>query len=279
MPSETHVGLREAAERLGVHYMTIYRYARTGRLPAERVGATWRVAIEDLESFRPPVDHGSSARRSQPRRPSRLLDRMAAGDEPGSWSIVEEALTSGASAHEVYIDLLVPALRSIGERWENGQLSIAGEHRASAVATRIVGRLGPMFAKRGLSRGTIVLGAPEGDHHALPCAIVADLLRGRGFEVLDLGANTPVRSFVESAQGANRLIAVLVGVSSEDSLVRLPQIAVALRAASLATPVLFGGGAIVNQNAALDLGADGWSGADATSVIDAVEDVASRSTR
>lgn len=276
MHRATHVGLREAAERLGVHYMTIYRYARTGRLPADRVGSTWRVAIADLERFRVPEEHGTSTRNSQPRRPLRLLNRMTAGDEPGSWSIVEEALTSGATAGEVYVDLLVPALRTIGERWEQGRLSVAAEHRASAVATRIVGRLGPMFARRGLSRGTIVLGAPEGDLHALPCAIVADLLRGQGFEVLDLGANTPVRSFVESAQGANRLVAVMVGASSKDSLERLPEIGVTLRVEARTTPLIFGGGAIADESAALDLGADGWSGANAASVVDAVERIASR---
>jgi len=277
-PQATHVGLREAAELLGVHYMTVYRYARTGRLPAERVGAAWRVATADLERFRTPHDLATATRDPQPRRPARLLDRMTAGDEAGSWSIVEEALTSGATANEVYVDLLVPALRTIGTRWEQGQLSVAAEHRASAVATRIVGRLGPMFARRGLSRGAVVLGAPEGDLHALPCAIVADILRGRGFEVLDLGANTPVGSFVESAQGTNRLIAIIVGVSSVDSLKRLPEIAIAVRAAAPATPLLFGGGAIGDQSRAIHLGADGWSGAHASSVVDAVEEIASRST-
>ncbi len=279
MPEATHVGLREAAERLSVHYMTIYRYARTGRLPAERVGSTWRVAIADLERYRVPEERGSSTRNSQPLRPMRLLGRMTAGDEPGSWSIVEEALTSGATANQVYVDLLVPCLRTIGAEWAQGHLSVAAEHRASAVATRIVGRIGPMFARRGLSRGTIVLGAPEGDLHALPSAIVADVLRGRGFEVLDLGANTPVRSFVESAQGANRLVAVMVGASSNESVARITEIAVDLRVAAIGAPVLFGGGAIANQSVALDLGADGWSGADASSVIDAAEGITSRSTR
>ena len=276
MAEETYVGLREAAEHLGVHYMTVYRYARTGRLPAERVGSTWRIAIADIERFRVPEVNGPSARKSQPPRPMRLMDRMTAGDEPGSWSIVEEALTSGATAKEVHLDLLVPALRAIGEEWEHGRLSVAAEHRASAVATRIVGRMGPLFARRGLSRGTVVLGAPEGDLHALPSAIIADLLRGQGFEVLDLGANTPVRSFVESAQVANRLVAVVVGATENVSLDRLAQIAIDLRANEVAAPLLFGGGGVGNEGIALDLGADGWSGADATSLIDAVERVASR---
>jgi excisionase family DNA binding protein len=271
---ETHIGLREVAQRLGVHYMTVYRYVRIGQLPAERQGATWRVAIKDLDRLHLPDPKPSRSRTSRQHRPTWLLDRLVAGDEAGAWLIVEEALTSGASAREIYVDVLVPALRAIGEQWEVGRLSIAAEHRASAVATRIVGRLGPMFARRGLSRGTIVLGAPPDDLHALPSAIVADLLRGRGFEVLDLGANTPVSSFVESAKEANRLVAVLVGATSKDSVARLPEIAIALRNAGIGAPIFFGGRAIRSESIARGLGADGWSGNDADAVIASVEGVA-----
>jgi excisionase family DNA binding protein len=42
-PAAGLLGLREAADRLGVHYMTAYRYVRTGRLPATRIGAQWWV--------------------------------------------------------------------------------------------------------------------------------------------------------------------------------------------------------------------------------------------
>ena len=244
MSDETYIGLREAAERLGVHYMTVYRYVRIGQLPAERHGATWRVALTDLDRLRTPEQIPPRSRNSREHRPAWLVDRLVAGDEPGAWQIVEEALASGTSSKEIYTDVLVPALRTIGEQWQDGQLSIAAEHRASAIATRLVGRLGPMFARRGLSRGTIVLGAPEGDLHALPSAIVADLLRGRGFEVLDLGANTPVTSFVECARGANRLIAVLVGATSRDSITHLSEIAAALRLEGIGAPILFGGHAI-----------------------------------
>jgi methanogenic corrinoid protein MtbC1 len=131
-----------------------------------------------------------------------------------------------------------------------------------------------MFARRGLSRGTIVLGAPEGDLHALPSAIVADLLRGRGFEVLDLGANTPATSFVECAIGANRLIAVLVGVTSRESVSRLSGIAVALRDEGISAPILFGGRAVPVESIALDLGADAWTGMDAEAVLATIENLA-----
>ncbi len=90
MTATDRVGLREAAERLGVHYMTVYHYVRTGRLPAEREGATWLVERADLEALAAP-----SAPPARAPRPGRLAERMVRGDEAGAWAIVEGAMASG----------------------------------------------------------------------------------------------------------------------------------------------------------------------------------------
>lgn len=272
MSGPARLGLRDAAAHLGVHYMTVYKYVRTGRLPAERRGSQWTVTVADLDRLGEPgrLAEAGPARRS---RPNRLRDRMVAGDEPGAWTIVEEALASGRAASDVYTGMLVPALRSIGDGWERGRLSVADEHRASTVATRIVGRLGPRFARRGRTHGTVVLGAPEGDLHALPSAIVADLLRMRGFEAIDLGANTPARSFVETAVSADRLVAVLVGATWEGSIASLASTVEALRAAGVDAPILVGGRAVGDRQSARALGADHWSGTSGESAVAAVEAV------
>ncbi len=206
------ITLQEAAQRLGVHYMTAYRYVRTGRLAAKREGARWIVDAADVEQLRAPT---LRPRRGQARveARSRLEDRLVAGDEAGAWAVVEAGLASGMDAADVHLDLLVPALRSIGDGWEAGRLTIADEHRASAVAGRVIGRLGPRFARRGRKRGTVLVGAPANEEHALPSAILSDLLRGAGFEVIDLGADTPAESFAETARGANRLVAVLIAIT------------------------------------------------------------------
>jgi excisionase family DNA binding protein len=51
-PLLERVGLGEAADILGVHYMTVYRYVRTGRLAAKRESARWSVAVDDLHRHR-----------------------------------------------------------------------------------------------------------------------------------------------------------------------------------------------------------------------------------
>ena len=63
------IGLREASTVLALHYMTVYRYVRTGRLPARRVGGGWLVRRSDLEALAPtPAAPTERGRRGRPRQ-------------------------------------------------------------------------------------------------------------------------------------------------------------------------------------------------------------------
>lgn len=270
------IGLQEAARRLGVHYMTAYRYVRTGRLPAQRDGVQWLVDPDDLAKLQGGNRDRPGARRPSGDRVAILAARMAAGDEAGAWRVIEDSLASGMDPADVYLDLLVPVLRGVGDGWADGTATIAQEHRISAVALRVIGRMGPLFARRGRKRGAVIIGVPAGDEHGLPGAIIADLIRGEGFEVTDLGANTPGSSFAETAQQAARLVAVVIGatVPGHDSDIRCA--IEELRRAGVTAPVLVGGAAIRDAEHAFSLGADDWTGPDGRAVITAVAAVAAR---
>ena len=268
--------LYEVAERLGVHYMTVYRYVRTGRLDGHKVGVEWRVDPDDLEAFIADASTSSAAKSAaqsesnggdgEPtpsRRPRvdyrrRLVDRLVAGDENGSWAIVQNALTAGLDPNGVYLDVISPALTTIGEEWAAGRLTLAEEHQASVVVHRLIGRLGPLFTRRGRSRGSIVLGAPSGDNHSLPSALFADLLRGAGFSAVDLGANTPPSSFVDTARRTERLIAVAVSATSPEDDAAIASVIAAVHE-QLDVPTVVGGGAIRSAAHADALGADHWA--------------------
>jgi excisionase family DNA binding protein len=265
--------LQEAAERLGVHYMTAYRYVRTGKLPAAKVGVSWMVDPADVDRLRaaPTTRRPRGSVRTE--GPAKLAARMVAGDEAGAWNIVENALTSTLDPRDVHLELLAPALRRIGEDWEAGRLSVADEHRATVVAGRLIGRLGPRFARRGRKRGVVVVAAPSGETHALPGAMLSDLLRGAGFEVVDLGADAPPTSIVEAAEHATRLVAVFIGVTSTGHDESVRAAVVALRAAGVQAPVLVGGAAIAHEDHAKDLGADAWTGSDGAAALAALEGI------
>ena len=201
--------LQEAADLLGVHYMTAYRYVRTGRLAASQVGSTWHVRRSSLDKIANAQAPGRAKLGVTPRRhhyERRLTDRLVQGDESESWRVTQQALASAFTPEDLYLEVLGPALCRVGDEWAAGRLTVADEHRASAVMARLLGRLGPSLVRPGRKRGLVVLGAPEGDHHGLATALVADVLRGLGFAGVDLGPHTPSASFVETIGAANRVV-------------------------------------------------------------------------
>lgn len=260
---EELVPLDEAARRLGLHYMTVYRYVRLGRLPAEQRGGRWWIKPADLvslaEAAPSPPGRGSRPQRwTDPRQ--RLVQRLQRGDGPACWAIVEQALARGASPTDVYLRLLAPSMAEIGERWAAGSCSVEAEHRASAVALRIVGRLGPRFARRGTPiGGTILLGGAPGDPHLLPLAMLADILRSSRLNVVDLGADVPVESFLEAVGVIDDLRAVGISLSDADLAREAARAIAALRRARPSLRLLAGGPALPDREGALALGADDWA--------------------
>lgn len=255
---DAELTLQEAADLLGVHYMTAYRYVRTGRLAATQTSGKWHVTRAGIAALDAPGAVGRSPRGATPSREHyarQLSDRLVQGDEAEAWRVTQLALAAGCSAEDLYLEVLGPALCHVGDEWAAGRVSVAQEHRASALTSRLIGRLGPLFIRRGRKRGNIVLGALPDDFHALASAFVADVLRGRGFAVADLGANTPPASFVEAIAADDRIVAVGIVVSAPIGNAAIAKSVAEIKTATDA-PILLGGTMIRDATHARRLGAD-----------------------
>jgi excisionase family DNA binding protein len=263
------MSVREAATALGVHYMTAYRYVRTGRLPATLVDGEWRIRRADVELLANPPrrEPGRAPATAALRR--RLVERLVAGDEPGAWALVESALVGGLEPVDVHLELLAPAMREVGDGWVAGTVTVDEEHRAAAVGHRLVGRLGPRFTRPGRKRGVVLLAGAPGDPHALPVALAADVVRAARYGVIDLGAAVPAESLARSAAGADRLVAIGVCASVTGNEEAVAEAVAAARAAAPGVPVLLGGTALDAATAAR-LGADGFA-PDAAGLVQLLE--------
>lgn len=279
--------LDEVASELGVHYMTVYRYVRQGRLQATRVHGVWQVSSRALDEFRADKERAKK-RRSAGRKPdghkpdgqtsasdrSKMsadarrsgnyvaeLERcLVAGDGRGASDVLDRAIDAGADVDEAYVDILSPALASIGDRWARGELDIAIEHQATAIATRLVGQLSPRFSRPGRRRGVLVLGGPSGERHGLVLAMLADLLRREGWDVHDLGPDTPPQSFVHAANAVDELVAIGFSVSSDENLDSARDTLAHVRAElGPRVRLVVGGHAIRDAETARSLGADHWA--------------------
>jgi excisionase family DNA binding protein len=262
--------LHEAADRLGVHYMTVYRRIRLGMLPARKVAGTWRVDPADLTATRPrpgaakaPLPSGSRPTASDKRRRApwsdRLRERMLAGDAVGSWQVVESAMASGVEPADVYVEILAPALHGIGAGWQSGAIPVEREHIASGVAAKIVGRLGPHFRRRGRHLGSVVIAMPVGERHGLGVAMLADIVAQAGYDVLNIGADTPPSSLASAIGSRDDLRAIVISVVDATNLPAGARMIAAARRVDRAVLIVAGGFAVPDLETARRIGADTWA--------------------
>ena len=270
------VTLQQAAEQLGVHYMTVYRYVRTGKLPATRVGGAWQVDPDDLAGMKPvgPRSSRNPAARATATK-AQLEARLLAGDEPGAWGVLEAALASNRTPSEVLLQLVAPALESIGDRWHDGELTVADEHRASAVAVRLISRIGARFARRGPKRGSVVITTPPsraargpGGHGRGPAAL------GRVQRDRARSGHPGRRAGPELAGRRPILLAVAMACTTQASTTSARRVIGHLRTVLPGTTVLLGGAAITDADHARRLGADGFTGRRGDDLVRAVEELA-----
>jgi excisionase family DNA binding protein len=270
------LNLKQVAAELGVHYMTAYRYVRTGRLPARREGTGWIISRASLDEFsaqpfRLLPDEGATYADADWRERLRLT--LVIGDEMAAWRIIEQALSAGHSPTACYLDLIVGAINDIGSRSALPQGPVASEYLATATASRLVARLGARFRRPGRTRGTVVFGAPLGEHHVLPISVVADLVRLNGFRCLELGADVPPAAFAGAAREAYRLIAVGIGVTMTTGLEIVKDTIEAVHEVDPQIPVVLGGQGAQGPEVAETIGASAWA-ADGAQAIEVFSELA-----
>ncbi len=200
MPDDASIELltlQDAAERLKVHYMTAYRWVRRGDLPAFKAGGRLRVRAADVDRFVQQrrvdvVSPGAGGRTDWPTHVDRLYDLLVDGQAMEAAHLVRKVIADGAPVGQVYVDLLTPVLHRIGDAWAAGEISVVREHRASEICASIIARHGEAFRRRGPSRGTAATLTPPHELHGIASAMVADFLRGAGYEVHHIGVNVPI---------------------------------------------------------------------------------------
>ena len=194
--------LRDAADILGVHYQTAYGWVRQGTLPARKTPRGYEVSEDDVQDLmarraagvEPPQEVKV---RDWAAQADRLYTALAAGDEALARQDFDR-LAAGTPIVGLCDQVVAPALHRVGLAWAAGQLSIAEEHRATAICARLIA---PRARQpQGRPRGVAVTTTPPGEHHALPSLMAAACLREDRWQVHDLGADLPTDELVRFAE-------------------------------------------------------------------------------
>ena len=178
-------------------------------------------------------------------------------DEDKVSRLVEDQLSGGASALAV-IQACNEGMVAVGERFSQKVYYISQLIFSAEILKNVMKRLDPLLAAGNgpASAGTVVIGTVKGDIHDIGKNIVATLLRGSGFEVLDLGVDVPADRFVASLKetGARALgLSALLNFTYPE----MKNVVDAVAAAGLRDQVrIILGGAPVNEQVRAFSGAD-----------------------
>jgi len=133
-------------------------------------------------------------------------------DEPGAQAVLDRLLTD-FTVESVLRDVLMPYLHELGERWEQGAVSVAQEHFASHV---VRGRLSGLARGWGSGRGPhALLACPPGELHEIALLAFGIVLNRNGWRVGYLGANTPMADLIQVTSKARPDLVVLAATTSE----------------------------------------------------------------
>jgi methanogenic corrinoid protein MtbC1 len=142
--------------------------------------------------------------------------------------------------------VMVPALRQIGDAWASGELSVMHEHFASNTFRGVLGHV--RARSPGRAHRAVVLACPPGELHDLPLELFGALLRARGWRVVTLGANTPLGAIQEAVRLVRADACVLASV--RQSVFESQALMLAELAAGTKIPVFLAGQGAIRLSAA-----------------------------
>ena len=195
-----------------------------------------------------------------------LADAVIKGDQNTALEITKAALEEGTAAKDVLDNGLIAGMDIVGARFKKNEIYIPEVLIAARAMKMAMKILEPELVKAGVEPvGKLLIGTVQGDLHDIGKNLVAMMLKGAGFEVIDLGVDVGPEKFIEEAKAAN---AQLVGMSAllTTTMPGMEKTIKALKDAGIEVKIIIGG-APVTQDYADRIGADGYA-PDAASAVD-----------
>ena len=126
---------------------------------------------------------------------------LQAGDPKAAGVVATEAADAGIRVERIHSEVIGPAMEQVGDLWQHDELSVAGEHLATAISQGVLAQLFPrLLNEQPSSRGRVLLAAVEGEQHVLGLKMIADSLEGNGYDVRYLGPDVPIAALLDACR-------------------------------------------------------------------------------
>lgn len=189
-----------------------------------------------------------------------LYEAVLNGDAKASKEITEKALASGVSPLSLVNDQMVPAMDEVGKRFECNEYFVPELLISARAMKASLELIRPLLTASGAQPlAKVAIGTVKGDLHDIGKNLVAAMLEGGGFEVLDLGVNVAPEQFVNAVREKGATVVAMSALLTT-TMPSMKNTIEALKNAGVREKVkVIIGGAPITQKYADEIGADGYS--------------------
>ncbi len=189
-----------------------------------------------------------------------LSDAILTGDAKTARDVTEKALAAGVDPLTLVNEYMIPAMTEVGRRYECNEYFVPELLISARAMKASLELIRPLLVASGREpAGRVAIGTVKGDLHDIGKNLVAAMLEGGGFEVIDLGVNVAPEQFVAAVREKKAQIVAMSALLTT-TMPSMKSTIEALEAAGVRRQVkVLVGGAPITQRFADEIGADGYS--------------------
>lgn len=203
-------------------------------------------------------------------RNEELFNAIIKGKRKDVAELVQAAVDHGTNVGEILMESMIPAMREIGARFSRNEVYVPEMLIAARAMQTGLDIVDPLLTKSGHEPlGKVAIGTVKGDLHDIGKNLVAMMVKGAGYEVMDLGVDCDVSKYEEAVNNGAQVI--MLSALLTTTMPYMKEVVSHFKAKGSPVKILIGG-APITQEYADEIGADGYSN-DANQAVASVENV------
>jgi 5-methyltetrahydrofolate--homocysteine methyltransferase len=199
-----------------------------------------------------------------------LFNAIMKGKRKDVGTLVQAEIDAGTNVGSILMESMIPAMREIGARFSRNEVYVPEMLIAARAMQAGLDIIDPLLTQSGhKSLGKVAIGTVKGDLHDIGKNLVAMMVKGAGYEVMDLGVDCDVAKYDEAVDNGAQVI--MLSALLTTTMPYMKEVVSHFKEKGSDVKILIGG-APITQEYADEIGADGYS-SDANQAVKSVEDV------